>query len=196
MMTVMEYYEKNAQAFAKATLPIDMSALYAPFLKHLPPKARLLDAGCGAGRDAKAFAKMGFNVEAFDACQALVDIAQQQSNFSVEHNTFLGFTRNDKFDGIWACASLLHVPAKELPVTFKHLASLLTDNGVFYVSFKYGEGEMQRDERHFTNCTEALLPTFLEDTGLRIIETWQTGDRRPERKDELWLNALLEKIHV
>lgn len=192
----MEYYKYNAQAFAEATLPIDMSALYAPFLTRLQPKACLLDAGCGAGRDAKAFAKMGFKVEAFDACNALVNIAQQQGDFIVENNTFLDFTRNYKFGGIWACASLLHVPAKELPATFKHLAGLLTDKGVFYVSFKYGEDETQRDERHFTNCNEALLPKFLENTGLRIIETWLTGDKRPEREDELWLNALLEKNHV
>src|SRR5690625_820489 len=97
----MEYYNNNAQAFADATLHIDMSALYAPFLQHLPPKPRVLDAGCGAGRDANAFTQMGFTVEAFDASEALVHIAKQQGEFIVERNTFLGFTRPYTFDGIW-----------------------------------------------------------------------------------------------
>src|SRR5699024_9780161 len=141
--TTMNYYHNNAQAFAQATLSVDMSALYEPFIKHLPPQARVLDAGCGAGRDAKAFAQMGFKVEAFDASEAMVGIAHQQGDFVVEPNSFLGFTRGYTFDGIWVCASLLHVPAQELPATFRHLASLLADNGVFYVSFKYGEGETQ-----------------------------------------------------
>lgn len=192
----MNYYNNNAQAFAQATLSVDMSALYEPFIKHLPPQARVLDAGCGTGRDAKAFADKGFTVEAFDASEAMVAIAQQQGDFVVEHNTFLGFNRDYLFDGIWACASLLHVPAQELPATFQHLGSLLSDNGVFYVSFKYGEGETQREGRHFTHCNEALLPEFLRNTGLGVLKTWVTGDKRPGREDELWLNALLEKHHA
>jgi len=192
----MNYYNNNAQAFTDATLSVDMSALYAPFIKHLPPQARVLDAGCGAGRDAKAFTQMGFKVEAFDASEAMVGIAQQQGDFVVEHNTFLGFKRDYMFDGIWACASLLHVPAQELPATFKHLAGLLAKQGVFYVSFKYGEGETQRKGRHFTHCNEALLPDFLHNTGLGIMSTWVTNDKRPNREEELWLNALLEKTHA
>lgn len=192
----MNYYNNNAQAFADATLSVNMGALYEPFIKHLPPQARVLDAGCGAGRDAKAFAQMGFKVEAFDASEAMVGIAQQQGDFVVEHNTFLGFTRDYTFDGIWACASLLHVPAQELPATFRHLASLLADNGVFYVSFKYGEGETQREGRHFTHCNEGLLPEFLHHTGLGIMNIWVTADKRPERAEEQWLNALLEKRHA
>jgi len=189
----MNYYNKNASQFAANTLAVDMSALYAPFVKHLPTNALILDAGCGAGRDAKVFAAMAYDVTAFDASEKMVEIAQQQGDFTVEQATFLSFKSKQKFDGIWACASLLHVSFADLPRTFKHLAKFLSDNGVFYVSFKYGENEIKRDGRHFTNCNEKLLSQLLTNTGLVIFETWCTADKRPGRESELWLNALLKK---
>lgn len=192
----MNYYNQNAEQFAASTLTVDMSGLYTPFVKHLPVNARVLDAGCGTGRDAKAFAAMGYDVCAFDASEKMVEIARQQDGFKVEQATFLSFQSEGLFDGIWACASLLHIPFAELSHTFKRLAGLLADTGVFYVSFKYGENEVERDGRHFTDCNEELLSQLLANTELEIIKTWRTADKRPGRESEMWLNALLKKNYA
>ena len=189
-MTV-QFYENNAEQFAQDTLDVDMSALYERFLSMLAPSSRVLDAGCGAGRDTAAFLRLGYQVEAFDASAKLVEIAQRVSGIAVQHSTFLNFNSEQPFAGIWACASLLHVPSSNLSATLQHLAGLLEPHGVLYVSFKYGEDDVERNGRHFTNCTEQRLQLFLQGTGLSIQESWLTGDKRPERANEQWLNALL-----
>ena len=189
----LQYYEDNAEQFAQNTLDVDMSELHERFLAHLAPSSRILDAGCGAGRDAAIFLKLGYQVEAFDASPKLVKIAKEVSGIYVHLSTFLNYTSELPYAGIWACASLLHVPPRNLPATLKHLGELLEPNGVMYVSFKYGEDETIRNGRHFTNCTEERLAAFLEGTGLRIKESWISADQRPEREDEQWLNALLTK---
>lgn len=187
----LQFYENNAEQFAADTLEVDMSALYERFLDLLPASSRILDAGCGAGRDTAAFLQRGYQVEAFDASAKLVEIAQRVSGIAVQHSTFLNFSNAQSFAGIWACASLLHVPSSNLSATLQHLAGLLEPQGVMYVSFKYGEDDVERNGRHFTNCTEQRLQDFLQGTGLSIKESWLTGDKRPERANEQWLNALL-----
>ena len=189
-MTV-QFYENNAEQFAQDTLNVDMSQLYERFLSRLMPASRILDAGCGAGRDTAAFLRLGYQVEAFDASAKLVEVAQRVTGIAVQHSTFLNFSSAQPFAGIWACASLLHVPASSMSATLQHLAQLLQPQGVLYVSFKYGADDVERNGRHFTNCTEQSLQDFLAGTGLRVIETWLTADQRPERADEQWLNALL-----
>lgn len=188
-MTV-QFYENNAEQFAQDTLNVDMSALYERFLGRLALSSRILDAGCGAGRDTAAFLRLGYQVEAFDASAKLVEIAQRVTGIAVQHSTFLNFSSTEPFAGIWACASLLHVPASGMSATLQHLARLLQAQGVLYVSFKYGADDVERNGRHFTNCTEQRLQDFLVGSGLSIVETWLTADQRPERADEQWLNAL------
>ena len=189
-MTV-QFYENNAEQFAQDTLNVDMSQLYERFLSRLMPASRILDAGCGAGRDTADFLRLGYQVEAFDASAKLVEIAQRVTGIAVQHSTFLNYSSAEPFAGIWACASLLHVPASSMTATLQHLAGLLQAQGVLYVSFKYGADDVERNGRHFTNCTEQRLQDFLAGTGLSIVETWLTADQRPDGAHEQWLNALL-----
>ena len=186
-----EFYEDNAEQFAANTLDVDMSPLYERFLAALPEAGRILDAGCGAGRDAAAFLKLGYPVEAFDASPKLVAIAREVSGIDVEQSTFLAFESEQRFVGIWACASLLHVPAAQMSGTLRHLGTFLQPQGVIYVSFKYGDEDSERDGRSYTNCTEQRLEGFLEGTGLTLDTFWISNDQRQDRTDEQWLNALL-----
>ena len=71
-MTI-NYYQQNADSFVASTVAVDMTSLYAPFIGAIEPNGLILDAGCGSGRDAKAFADMGYRVEAFDASPAMVE---------------------------------------------------------------------------------------------------------------------------
>lgn len=188
------YYNVNAQAFFEGTVNVDMSSLYGAFLPMLPAGGAILDAGCGSGRDSQYFLSQGFAVTAFDASESLVAMASQHAGLSVQHATFTSFQAAlGSFDGIWACASLLHVPADELHDTFAHLAGWLKSDGVFYCSFKYGTEEVERDGRRFTNLDEARLDVQLANTPLSVQQTWITGDLRPGREHEKWLNVLLMK---
>ncbi len=199
-----------------------MSALYPPFIDCLPPGARILDAGCGSGRDVKAFSEMGFAVEAFDASAELVVLARQLSGKPVAQMRFQDVDAVERYDGIWCCASLLHVSQAELPGVMTKLAIALKPGGVGYLSFKHGHGEREKDGRRFTDMDVAGLQKLVDgvntlggdilatnkigikreagsaDTtvnrfALKAETIWQTGDVRAGRGDEVWLNAIIRK---
>lgn len=189
-----DYYQQHAERFFSETVTVDMSALYQPFVAHLKPGARILDAGCGSGRDAKAFSAMGYDVEAFDASAELVALARQHSGLPVEQKRFEDVTEVERYDGIWCCASLLHVPLVELPEVLARLARALKPGGVWYLSFKYGSGEREKDGRVFTDMDENSLNKLTASLrNITLLNSWMTGDKRPNRQDEKWLNALLLK---
>ncbi|WP_456308942.1 class I SAM-dependent methyltransferase [Serratia proteamaculans] len=189
-----DYYQQHAERFFTETVTVDMSALYQPFVAHLKPGARILDAGCGSGRDARAFHEMGYDVEAFDASAELVALARQHSGLPVEHKRFEEISTVERYDGIWCCASLLHVPLAELPGVMALLARALKPGGVWYLSFKYGCGEREKDGRVFTDMDEIKLNDLIADLeNIFLLDTWITGDKRPERQNEKWLNSLLRK---
>lgn len=170
-----------------------MSELYRPFVAHLKPGARILDAGCGSGRDAKAFSEMGYEVEAFDASAELVELARQHTGLPVKQMRFEEVTEVERYDGIWCCASLLHVPLAELPGVMAQLAKALKPGGVWYLSFKYGSGEREKDGRRFTDMDEAGFAEVLSElSGIEVMKCWQTHDQRPER-DDSWINLVLSK---
>lgn len=189
----LKYYQDNAQTFFDGTVNVDMSSLYETFTKYLAPGARVLDAGCGSGRDTKAFLEMGYQVEAFDASPAMVELAREHTGLPVQLMTFADVDWKEMFDGIWCCASLLHVPAVELPGVMRRLADALKPGGVGYVSFKYGDGEREVDGRRFTDMDEVRFRTLIEQIiGVEIFELWMTKDKRPCRT-EVWVNGVLGK---
>jgi len=190
------YYDTHAEQYAKLTFDVDMSALHERFLKHLKPNSRILDAGCGSGRDSLAFKKMGHRVVAFDASPEMVAIASKNLSQSVLHCTFQEISFREEFDAVWACASLLHVPKRELSEALGKLTSALVSGGILYASFKHGNGERFADDgRFFTDLTEEDLKEFVSQCGyLKFLDMWITNDCRQERRDEVWLNAILYQI--
>ena len=188
------YYEAHAADFARETLAVDMRPLYGPFLQRVPAGGAILDAGCGAGRDARAFAELGYRVTAFDAAPALVARAAATSGLAVVCRRFDAVDWVGCFDGVWACASLLHVRAVALPAVLGRLVRALVPGGVLYASFKYGQGERERGGRWFTDLDEAGVEALVDAvTGVRLELVWVTGDRRPGREVERWLNALMRR---
>lgn len=187
------YYQIHAKAFFEGTVNVDMSSLYEAFTSRLPAQAKVLDAGCGSGRDALAFTQMGYQVDAFDASSELVALAREHSGLSVKKMTFADVEASEEYDGIWCCASLLHVPFAELPGVMQKLAAALKPGGIWYFSFKYGDSEREKDGRSFTDINEARLTALLKDLpDLEIAEQWLTRDVRPDR-DEIWLNVILTR---
>jgi 2-polyprenyl-3-methyl-5-hydroxy-6-metoxy-1,4-benzoquinol methylase len=188
-----QYYENHAQDFYDATIALNMQSLYGQFLPLIPAGGLILDAGCGAGRDSKAFLNLGFDVEAFDASEKLALLASELTHIKVAVDFFQTFASKKQFDAIWACASLLHVSLLELPGVFLSLSKMLKSEGLFYCSFKYGEGEVTRNGRSFTNLNECGLAMLIKGLPLRIKDQWITADLREGREDEKWLNVILQK---
>ncbi|SDX65507.1 class I SAM-dependent methyltransferase [Thiocapsa roseopersicina] len=191
----LAYYEDQAETFFAETVDVDMAPLYARLLAHIPPGGRILDAGCGSGRDALAFRRLGYAVTAFEASPTLARLATEHCGLSVEVRRFQEIDWEDRFDGIWACASLLHVPMAELPEVLGRLGRALKPDGVLYASFKYGVGEREHRGRRFTDLDEAGLDALIEAVpALAVVESWVTGDRRPGREGERWLNAVVARV--
>jgi 2-polyprenyl-3-methyl-5-hydroxy-6-metoxy-1,4-benzoquinol methylase len=188
-----DYYTKNADRFFKDTLSLDMNEQYRIFLKNLSDGAKILDAGCGSGRDTLAFLKMGYQVDAFDASFEMVKLVAERTGLDVQQKRFEEIESVNHYDGIWCCASLLHVPFLDLPKTMLKLAKALKPGGIWYVSFKHGKKEREKDGRHFTDLNKQSLKQLVSQIkNVNIFKMWITDDARPKRSDK-WLNAILKK---
>lgn len=191
----LEYYERNAESYFKATRDADLSALYERFLRRLPKGARILDAGSGSGRDTLAFVRRGYAVSAFDSSAALCELSTRLTGVRTRVLRFQELEDEAEYDGIWACASLLHLSEAELPNAIGRLIRALKPDGVLYMSFKHGAGErVAEDGRFFTDMTESRLRRVLRRVpGVKLEELWITAGEGQFQGQGEWLNALVTK---
>ena len=191
----MNYYDAKSQEFIDSTLSLDMSALYAQFEPHLNKDALILDLGCGPGRDLKFF-NQKYKAIGLEPSKALAAFARNYSGAEVIESDIQSFETDMKFDGIWACASLLHLKRSELSPVFKKLSQMLKPNGNIYTSFKYGDFEGERNGRYFTDLTEDSVVGYFKGSGLEIKKFWVTEDVRPGRSNDKWLNLILSTCSI
>ena len=190
----LKYYNENAQSFASGTVSVKFTEVQDKFLEKLNSDAYILDFGCGAGRDTKYFLSRGYQVDAVDGSEQLCRIASEYTGIKVRQMLFQELDEKEKYDGIWACASILHLPKKQLREVLENMYAALKSEGWIYISFKYGEFEGERNGRYFTDFTTDTFKEFIHDMhGLKIEEHWITGDVRPGRGEDKWLNLLLQK---
>lgn len=193
MHKTIDYYNVNAQEFNNSTFFVDMTNIYHEFLRYLKPNSYLLDVGCGSGRDSLFFKNSGYFVDAFDYSLELVKIARQQTGIEVKHQSFLDLDQQDQYDGIWACASLLHCERSELPQVLLKIIKALKINGICYMSFKYGCNTRLKDNRLFTDLNETDAYSLLKIHPILLLQQWISIDKRPDRNEE-WLNIIFKKI--
>ena len=190
----LAYYAANADAFAAGTVNVDFSATQRRFATLLPEGGRILDLGCGSGRDTRWFLDEGFEVTATDGSSELAAIAEQVAGIPIRVELFGELNDVCAFDGVWACSSILHLPKDELAGVLRRIERALVAGGVLYTSFKYGDFEGMRNGRHFTDFTEPAFRTFVNEAcGLAIEDLWTSADIRPGRGNERWLNVILRK---
>jgi len=196
MNQTSNYYNQYAQTFFENTYRVEMESLYAPFLRYLSEQALILDLGCGSGRDTLAFKKKGYQVEAIDYSAELVKKARELTNIEVRQQSFYDLAENNKYDGIWACASLLHCERDRLTEVLGLIFKALKLNGVCYMSFKYGNTDREIEGRSFTDLNEQQAHDLLKqiDQAL-LLQQWITVDKRPERTEE-WMNILIRKVQA
>lgn len=190
----INYYDINAKEFVEGTLNVDFKATQDKFINKLPAKGYILDFGCGSGRDTKYFLARDFNVEAIDGSIELCKIASEYTNIKVRHMYFNELSIVNKYDGIWACSSILHLSLDDLVDVFKRMSKALKDEGIIYTSFKYGDFSGERNGRYFTDMTEDSFAKLIANVeNLKVEEQWITADVRPQRGNEKWLNLILRK---
>ena len=195
MNKTIDYYNLNAKKFIENTVNADMHITQDRFLRLLAENRFILDFGCGSGRDTKYFLEKGYRVEATDGSSELCKLASAFTGIEVKEMLFQDLDASGKYEGIWACSSILHLPKKELLPVIRKMCDALKDNGVIYTSFKYGDFEGERNDRYFTDFTEDTFDKFIKVIPeLTIEEAWSTSDVRPGRGEEKWLNLILRKI--
>ncbi len=194
MVDTIDYYNRNVQDFVDRTVSVDFTRIQKVFLELLPREARILDFGCGSGRDTKYFLDCGYQVDAMDGSIELCRVASEYTGIHVKQMLFQELDEVEKYDGIWACASILHVKKTELPDIIRKMSLATKQNGIIYISFKYGDYEGERNRRYFTDMTEISMKELLVDfPKLKVEKQWITGDVRADRGDERWLNMILRK---
>lgn len=190
----INYYDINAKEFVEGTLNVDFKTTQDKFINKLPAKGYILDFGCGSGRDTKYFLAKDFNVDAIDGSIELCKIASEYTNIKVRHMYFNELSVVNKYDGIWACSSILHLSLDDLVDVFKRMSKALKDEGIIYTSFKYGDFSGERNGRFFTDMTEDSFAKLIANIeNLKVEEQWITADVRPQRGNEKWLNLILRK---
>lgn len=186
----INYYNKNAKSFIDRTINIDISTLANEFLSLVVDKGRILDLGCGSGRDSLYFMNKGFEVYAIDGSEVLVDHAKNELGINVQLATFEGYETTMTFDGLWACASLLHVPEDHMVEVVRKYRDLLNDGACFFMSFKKYPENFTLEDRSFT-CYEAdsLEAMINKVGGLEIVKMIETESAKVGHEDECWISA-------
>ena len=185
------YYDENARSFFDGTASLALGELWGGFTELVPAGGRVLDAGCGSGRDARRFAELGYDVEAFDASEEMVRLARAHTGLPVAVRRLQDLDVRERYDGLWCCAAALHVPSAQLDGVLARLHTALRPGGVCYLSFKEGQGEREEGARTFTDQTEAELRDRLARIGgIEVVRVWGTHDVRPGRENERWVNCL------
>lgn len=205
MNQTISYYDKNAKEFCNSTKDVDMSFCRDKFLYLLEEKnhigakeydkskIHILDAGCGSGRDAKAFLEAGYQVTAIDASGKICEEAEKLIKQKVLCMRFEELQFQQEFDGIWACACLLHVSEEEINGVLKRFWNALKEDGIFYASFKYGKGMRTDRGRVFCDYEETTLENLMVQNSFVIEDIFRTRDGRKGRENEQWVNALVRK---
>lgn len=189
------YYDQNATAFVKSTANADVSELYKPFEKLLHPGAKILDLGCGSGRDSRYFKQCGYDVIAIDPSSKMCEQTKLYAGVPAFELRAEDMPFRSEFDAVWACASLLHVQRNKQQITLSNISLALRNKGIIYCSWKYGNQEREESGRLFTDMNEASLTKLIKEVpDLVLLKTWITNDVRADRSSQKWINALIQKM--
>lgn len=195
MLDSIDYYNKYAAIYFESTVDLNMEETLEKFVSNLPESAEILDLGCGSGRDSLYFIERGFDVTAVDGSEELCELASIHIGQDVLQMEFKDLDFHEVFDGVWACASLLHIPTEEMEEVLMKISDCLKPGGVLYMSFKHGEFSGFRKGRYFNDYkTKTMKELLSKNNELEIIEIWKSPDIRANREDENWLNVLVKKM--
>jgi len=190
--STLDYYNNNAQDYFKSTVVVDMSSTRKLLAQKLQKGKIILDAGCGSGRDAKAFKEEGFIVFAFDASEQMAQIAQNYAEIPVMVHEFKDLRDIGFYDGVFANASLLHLNDFDLNVALDRIFVSLMHGGWFVATFKKGSGsEIDSNGRFFNYQNEEKLSAMTSAVGFTDVQTIVVTDKMGRSQD--WITVVAQK---
>lgn len=192
---VISYYDDKCKEYEQDKHVINyFKEVYQPFLCCLSKGSKILDFGCGTGRDTSYFLSLGYKVDALDGSREMCKIAEANIGRKVICKNFLQFKEKNAYDGIWACASLLHLNTEDLVKVLKKLAKSLKNNGYLYMSFKVGEFEGVRNGRYFNDMTEKKFNIMMNKVNeFELIDVYYNDSELVKQKNKKWINFILRK---
>ncbi len=193
----VEHYQKFAAAFHRGTQDHDVSQNVHALLKHIPgdPPFRILDLGCGPGRDLAYFKQLGHHPVGLDGCEAFVEMAHRLTGCTVWHQRFEQLILpQSSFDGVFANASLFHVPSQILGQVLTDLHQCLKPDGVLFASNPRGPDiESDQDERYAVFMSLPTWRTFVCQSGFSELEHYYRPAGKP-RDQQPWLASVWRKV--
>ena len=191
-MNTIDYYNKNAAQYYNQTVEMGMEDIIEEFIKYIPADGAILDLGCGSGRDSVYFMEEGFDVTSIDGSKELCELAKIEIGQEVHNIMFEDLEFENVFDGVWACASLLHVKKSEIHNILQKISRSLVDNGVLYMSLKHGDFEGVRDDRYYADYRTGEIKEILKK--IPEFEILAMYTKRREKTDkQSWLNIFVRK---
>lgn len=197
-MDSIEYYNENAEEYFQKTVDIDMQEHWDAFTSLLPDGASILDLGCGSGRDSAYFLSCGYDVTMLDGSYEMCNLAGIHTGQEVLCLKYEDIDFCNVFDGIWACASLVHIPANHIDELLKRIIRGLKINGIMYMSFHYGDFEGIRDGRYFTDYRgRSLKELIMRQPNVELVDIVKCKDVRvaeaSEDTENSWIYAIIRK---
>ncbi|QUE32430.1 class I SAM-dependent methyltransferase [Francisella philomiragia] len=191
--TTKKYYNEKAVVYVRNTTNIDFSDLYKRLDQYVVSSESILDIGCGSGRDAFYFANKGIKVTAIDFSKNIINEAKRINNHSnIEYIVadVKNYNTDEKYDLIWANASLLHLEKDKLGEVLKNIKKMLSTKGCFYSCFKQGNNSEVDDlGRYFAYYDEQTLKNIFENLDFNIRDFFITYDKTG--RNVTWLNILV-----
>ena len=190
-----KYYENNAKHYATKTFSANMSEQYQRFLPLIKKNAKILDVGSGSGRDACYFQKYGYQVTALEPSKNLCRKIQKVFYGETVCLDIQNYRPTERYDAIWACASLIHLQEKEVLYFFEKIDLYLKKNGIVYISGKNGiPTGFAKDGRYFLEFTEQLIKKILKvNKQIKLEQLWYTEDVSG-RKGFRWMNVIFKQF--
>ena len=193
MSSTLDYYNENALEYFDTTINADMTEQYNLFLKYLGTSGRILDLGCGSGRDTLYFKKLGYVVDAIDGSEELCKLATQYTKIPVKCMKFNELDMLDSYDGIWACSSLVHIKKKELIDVLKKISKALKEDGILYVALKNGIGEETIKGRYFSYIEKDEFEKISNSLGFKLIDFLSAKSVTNKEEKRYWNSYILKK---
>lgn len=188
----MNYYNNIAQKYFNETVNLKMNEHYNKFIAYIPKNSKILDVGCGSGRDSRYFIENGYNVDSIDNACDLSLLASMYIGKKVKTMDIKSMNFNEEYNGIWCSASLLHILPENIEYTLKRINNALVKNGYLYLSLKEGNNDIVIDDGR-TSVLYSLdfIKNLLENNNFEIKDFYKNNDNMG--RNTIWFNIIAKK---